>query len=424
MKKILAAFCVLPFLTAPVHSQETVFDHDFENATSGDLAVDGSIGTPAVGTISAPGGFISDFIDPEEIFNGQGLTYTTTNNGASNEITIDGEGSFNDVGTPAGNVVTVQLSSPAAITGVLEAGQTTNVGFSLISFGVGNPTGFKYVHAIGRSSNGLEVFHTLWRCGSGGNTRTAWAREFGEDNTTFAAGEPPVVDGTKLLEGLPFDFNSINPVATRQGFISFNVTINDTGWNASAINSRGTFVVQEEATGLSIDSGAPDLASIEFFTSHNAIVTGQNKGFWLDSVLVTTDLTVDPQPSVAGDFNNDGVVDCADLDGYVGNIGATVAANPSLAPLDIDNDGTITATDANTHITTLVQTSNGQVGTFPGDLNCDGSVNVLGDAFALVGNLNNSVTRYSQGDINFDGTVNVLGDAFTLIGNLNNTNNP
>ena len=158
----------MPFLTAPVHSQETVFDHDFENATSGDLAVDGSIGTPAVGTISAPGGFISDFIDPVEIFNGQGLTYTTTNNGASNEITIDGEGSFNDVGTPAGNVVTVQLSSPVAITGVLGAGQTTNVGFTLISFGVGNPTGFKYVHAIGRSSNGLEVFHTslaMWKRG-------------------------------------------------------------------------------------------------------------------------------------------------------------------------------------------------------------------------------------------------------------------
>ena len=211
-------------------------------------------------------------------------------------------------------------------------------------------------------------------------------------------------------------------MATRQGFISFNVTINDTGWNASAINSRGTFVVQEEATGLSIDSGAPDLASIEFFSSHNATVTGQNKGFWLDSVLVTTDLTVEPQPSVAGDFNNDGVVDCADLDGYVGNIGATVAANLTLAPLDIDNDGTITATDADLQITTLTATSNGQVGTFPGDLNCDGTVNVLGDAFALIGSLGTAVTSYAAGDINFDGTVDVLGDAFILIGNLGMTN--
>ena len=150
-------------------------------------------------------------------------------------------------------------------------------------------------------------------------------------------------------------------------------------------------------------------------------------GFGIDTLSATFTfsggIVIDPA-APSGDFNGDGVVDCADLDGYVGNIGATVAADATLAPLDIDNDGTITATDANLHITTLVQTSNGQVGTFPGDLNCDGSVNVLGDAFALIGNLNNPATMYSQGDINFDGNVNVLGDAFTLIGNLNNTNNP
>ena len=113
---------------------------------------------------------------------------------------------------------------------------------------------------------------------------------------------------------------------------------------------------------------------------------------------------------VVGDFDVDGDVDCGDLDGYVGNLEAAVTAE--LAPLDLDNDGTITAADANTHITTLVQTSNGVVGTFPGDLNCDGEVDVLGDAFALIGNLGNSVNSYSQGDINFDGAVDVLGDAF------------
>ena len=127
-------------------------------------------------------------------------------------------------------------------------------------------------------------------------------------------------------------------------------------------------------------------------------------------------------PVLLGDFNLDGEVDCDDLDGYVGTLGATVTAE--LAPLDLDSDGTISAADANTHITTLVQTTNGRTGTFPGDLNCDGVVNVLGDAFALVGNLGNSVTSYSQGDINFDGTVDVLGDAFILIGNLGSTNEP
>ena len=130
----------------------------------------------------------------------------------------------------------------------------------------------------------------------------------------------------------------------------------------------------------------------------------------------------DPPAVEVGDFNGDGVVDCDDLDGYVGNIGATVT--PALAPLDFDGSGTIEASDATSVITTLVETSNGQVGTFPGDLNCDGLVNVLGDAFILLGNLGSSVDTYAAGDINFDGMVDVLGDAFILIGNLNESNAP
>lgn len=123
-----------------------------------------------------------------------------------------------------------------------------------------------------------------------------------------------------------------------------------------------------------------------------------------------------------GDFDGDGTIDCDDLDGYVGNLEATVTAE--LTSLDLDTDQVLTAADANVLITTLIQTSNGGVGTFLGDLNCDGEVNVLGDAFALIANLGNSVTSYSEGDINFDGTVNVLGDAFALIANLGNSNEP
>jgi len=122
----------------------------------------------------------------------------------------------------------------------------------------------------------------------------------------------------------------------------------------------------------------------------------------------------------AGDYNGDGTVDCADLDGFVGNMGAAAAGD--LAALDINGNGTLEASDADTVITSLIQTSNGVVGTFAGDLNCDGAVNVLGDAFALVSNLSSSVSSYSDGDINFDGTVNVLGDAFALVANLGRSN--
>ena len=61
----------------------------------------------------------------------------------------------------------------------------------------------------------------------------------------------------------------------------------------------------------------------------------------------------------------------------------------------------------------------------PGDSNLDGTVDVLNDAFALVGNLNTSgATSWAQGDFNADGVVDVLGDAFILIGNLGRTVQP
>ena len=133
----------------------------------------------------------------------------------------------------------------------------------------------------------------------------------------------------------------------------------------------------------------------------------------------------EPGADVLGDFDGNGVVDCADLDGYIGNIGISVAGvTGGLANLDFDLDDTITEEDAEMVIQTLVATSNGFTGTFLGDLNCDGTVDVLGDAFALVGNLGSMVMSYANGDINFDGNVSVLGDAFTLIGNLGMSNEP
>ena len=138
------------------------------------------------------------------------------------------------------------------------------------------------------------------------------------------------------------------------------------------------------------------------------------------AIIAAVTLTAVNTGSSAGDFNDNGVVDCDDLNSFVGNL--QQAATGALAQLDLNNDDQVTIADATLHITTLVETSNGQVGTFFGDLDCDGVVDVLGDAFALIGNLGNAVTSYSQGDINFDGTVTVLGDAFLLIGNLGNSN--
>jgi len=200
------------------------------------------------------------------------------------------------------------------------------------------------------------------------------------------------------------------------GQIDFNDSINLFGGSMSFdLSTIGDQVVDISNVSI-IESGG--IVTIDASYSITAAANGLDLSI-AGRVVASGPVNAVPE---TGDANLDGVVDCADLDGYVGNIGS--AAVGSLAALDIDGNGTLDASDADTHITTLIETSNGVVGTFPGDLNCDGNVNVLGDASILVANLGGSVSSYAQGDINFDGTVNVLGDAFVLVGNLGNTNAP
>ena len=117
----------------------------------------------------------------------------------------------------------------------------------------------------------------------------------------------------------------------------------------------------------------------------------------------------------------DGDVDADDIDFYTGNVDFEFAQN-EFAQLNQNSDGLITLADHNTHVFTLAETSNGEVGTFLGDFNLDGQVNVLGDAFTLVGNLGSENAGWADGDVNADGRVDVLVDAFALVGNLGRSN--
>ena len=122
-----------------------------------------------------------------------------------------------------------------------------------------------------------------------------------------------------------------------------------------------------------------------------------------------------------GDFDNDGDVDAEDIDSFL-LFSDNAPARGELDLFNLNLDGVITETDRAIHINSLVETSNGQVGTFFGDINLDGTVDVLGDAFILVGNLGSSSALYSDGDVNGDGRVDVLGDSFALVSNLGSTN--
>jgi hypothetical protein len=174
-----------------------------------------------------------------------------------------------------------------------------------------------------------------------------------------------------------------------------NFVFNDTTFASEpgddGVTNYGLFQVQIQSTFDSVLRTDVDIRRV-------SVVTGQ---------ATVTD--------VLGDFNDDLVVDLVDLDFYNGSIGQPASFNPEL---DLDASGTIDDADLTIHVETLVQTSNGVAGTAFGDINLDGVVNVLGDAFTLVGNLGNTATSWSEGDLNADQTVNVLGDAFRLVGNL------
>ena len=147
----------------------------------------------------------------------------------------------------------------------------------------------------------------------------------------------------------------------------------------------------------------------------------------------TAQLVVTTTGDPAGDFDFDGDVDCDDIQTYRARLGLDAATTGALPDFDLVADGTIDLADMQSMVENLIGTTNGQVGTFVGDLNCDGSVDVLGDAFILVGALGSGpdnpdpelqVPAYLDGDLNLDGVVDVLGDAFILVGNLGMTNAP
>lgn len=349
MKKFLTAAIIGLFATAAAASaQTTVFDHDFENATPGDLSVAGTLGTPAVGTLSAPGGFVSS----------NSPAYTTGNNGASNSITVTGAGSVNDVGTPDGNFLTVNLSEPAAVTGELGTGQETTVNFNLGSFGVNNSTIFKYTHIIGQSSAGAEVFHILWRAGSNAAGREVYARELGQDNTNFIAVNPPVVrdgntlnydydsvDGTLIAAGINFALNSTGTSSAPGSQLAVSVTIDENGWNASATPSGGN-VTETPAMGLGIASGATDLASIVISTSNHTLNAGNN-GFWIDNIVVATDLLA--TDTLLGDVNLDGTVNFLDISPFI----AVLTSGMFQAEADCDTSGAVNFLDISPFIAIL-----------------------------------------------------------------------
>ena len=190
-------------------------------------------------------------------------------------------------------------------------------------------------------------------------------------------------------------------------------------FNVGGATNALTLVMTWEGT---LDNG-PDNDNLEL--TSDAVGAGWIMTIDGNQLFVQNPNLPDPPEVELGDFNDDGLVDCADLDSFSGNLD-DAAAEGSLAVLDLNGDTVVNQSDVDLHITTLVVTQpNGVRGTARGDFNCDGLVNVTVDAFILVANLLSDVDSYSEGDANLDGTVNVTADAFALVANLgfNNEDN-
>ncbi len=287
----------------------------------------------------------------------------------------EGNGTLNVSGTGAVS----QAGSLFAVGGLLEPG-----GFSQDGNGVLNITG----SSATVSAVNVQVAGTATSTGT-----VSWTADSGGVTTVVSSGNTEFGPGTS---NLVLDL-SADPASATAGTEYLLVD------NSAAVT--GTFTGIAEGSTVSIGGG--NTGTISY--------VGGADGF--DIVV-----TAGAGGSVTGDFDGDGDVDCDDVDLFAGTFGSIAGGAP--ADRDLTGDGTVDLADALLHIETLVVTMpNGVTGTIRGDINCDGTVNVLGDAFPLVGNLGtNSGAVYTQGDLNFDGVVNVLGDAFTLVGNLGMSN--
>ena len=111
----------------------------------------------------------------------------------------------------------------------------------------------------------------------------------------------------------------------------------------------------------------------------------------------------DSNPPAGGDFNGDGIYDCADIDALVGE-----AANGSnTSTFDLTGDGIVDRSDVQAWLAEAGEENIGPGRTYlEGDANLDGSVDV-GDFNIWNGSKFTATAEWCNGDFNADGSVDV-----------------
>ena len=244
----------------------------------------------------------------------------------------------------------------------------------------------------------------------------------GSEVSNFNVGEGVVLEFDEDVVITQIDFASIDVRAADGALETFDVNIEGVAetFNFGVEGTQDRF--DNPFDGMVITAGT----DITFTATGDADFVSMR----IDEITVQLDTSL--APFSAGDFDFDGDVDLEDLDRYNGpivdgdGVAGTEAALGRFERMDLDGSGFVDLPDLVMHYTNFVETSNGQVGTFAGDADLNGTVDVLGDAFILVGNLgaDEGINSWSQGDFNASEVVDVLVDAFLLVGNLGNSNEP
>ena len=288
-------------LSVGISSATTIFSHDFENAPNPGTAVTSvaDLGAPAAGSFSfsgSPVGGIGGSRPSLAVGNRVGNPINNMTEMATNSVVTSftyPETVVADSG--GGDLVFADFASPGGFTG----GDSTTISLNMASFGNNNTEQFKYQFIRGLDASDNEVFELLLVSGSGALIRQVYARGADDDSTTFSAAGSGTPEGDLLANNFAFNLNGTSVSGGRpSGTYAFSIVLeNGTVTYDIGTTGGGFTTTATNGTALPINSGATSINRLEFSSVWNASADGQNKGYWVDDIIATTETVAIPEPS-------------------------------------------------------------------------------------------------------------------------------
>ncbi len=173
----------------------------------------------------------------------------------------------------------------------------------------------------------------------------------------------------------------------------------DQSWTSEDLGPGGTTVVDFDFVGepgtsytLSFEPNATDFPD-----------DGNGNQFVFRTAIDELTFSQDPTANPSGDFDGNGVYECADIDALV----AEIVAGTNDSTFDLDSDADVDGDDLAVWLAEAGAANNANGNPYlSGDANLDGSVDV-GDFNIWNSNKFTSIPAWCSGDFNHDGSVDV-----------------